>query len=126
LAAERIAEFSGAGKVGANRQEKEASQALKLRLREGTYLKDVVGRFRQAGDSLVFVDPEGRELGGLPNLNLERVARILQTVEEPESVTWSVSGMVTEYSGRNHLLLSRALFRAAAPPPPPENVAADQ
>jgi hypothetical protein len=109
--------------VGAHRQEKEAAEAMKLRLREGTRLKDVVGRFRQSGDSLVFIDGENRELGGLPNLNLERVARMLQSVEEPESISWSISGTVTEYSGQNHLLITRAVFRSAAPPPSPENVA---
>ena len=123
--AQRIVEFTTPSHqpIGANRQEKEAAEALKLRLREGTRLKDVVGRFRQAGDSLVFIDGENRELGGLPNLNLERVARMLQSVEEPESVTWSISGTVTEYSGQNHLLITRAVFRSAAPPPTPENVA---
>ncbi|MBL9165950.1 MAG: hypothetical protein JNL18_24725 [Planctomycetaceae bacterium] len=123
--AQRIVEFSTPSHppIGANRQEKVAAEALKLRIREGTRLKDVVGRFRQSGDALVFVDAENREFGGLPNLNLERVARMLQSVEEPESVTWSVSGTVTEYSGQNHLLISRAVFRSAAPPPRPENVA---
>ena len=123
--AQRIVEFTTPSHqpIGANGQEKEAAEALKLRLREGTRLKDVVGRFRQSGDSLVFIDGENRELGGLPNLNLERVARMLQSVEEPESVTWSISGTVTEYSGQNHLLITRAVFRSAAPPPMPENVA---
>ncbi len=123
--AQRIVEFTTPSHqpIGANRQEKEAAEALKLRLREGTRLKDVIGRFRQSGDSLVFVDGENRELGGLPNLNLERIARMLQSVEEPESVTWSISGTVTEYSGQNHLLITRAVFRSAAPPPTPENVA---
>lgn len=123
--AQRIVEFTTPSHqpIGANRQEKEAAEALKLRLREGSRLKDVIGRFRQSGDSLVFIDGENRELGGLPNLNLERIARMLQSVEEPESVIWSISGTVTEYSGQNHLLITRAVFRSAAPPPTPENVA---
>lgn len=114
---------SSATPIGANRQEKEAAEAGKLRLREGTELKNVVGRFRQMGDTLTFIDGQNREIGGLPNLNLERVSRVLQTVEEPESVSWSISGRVTEYSGRNFLLISRAVFRSAAPPPAPETVA---
>src|SRR5688572_29763495 len=48
-------------------------EAAKLRLREGTRLKDVAGRFRQSGDSLTFIDGENREITGLPNLNLERI-----------------------------------------------------
>jgi hypothetical protein len=123
--AQRIVEFTTPRRpaVGANRQERDAAEALKRRLREGTHLKNVTGRFRQAGDSLIFVDDENRELGGLPNLNLERIARMLQSVEEPESVSWSISGTVTEYSGKNHLLITRAVFRSAAPPPTPEMIA---
>jgi hypothetical protein len=97
-------------------------EAARLRLREGTRLKDVSGRFRQSGDSLTFIDGENREISGLPNLNLERILRMLKSVEEPESVTWSVSGAITEFSGRNYLLISRAVYKAAAPPPAPETI----
>jgi hypothetical protein len=97
-------------------------EAAKLRLREGTRLKDVAGRFRQSGDSLTFIDGETREITGLPNLNLERILRMLKTVEEPESITWSVSGTITEFSGHNYLLISRAVYKAAAPPPAPEAI----
>jgi hypothetical protein len=93
-----------------------------LRLREGTQLTDHLGYFRQSGESLTFVDNEGRELGGLPNLGLERVGRMLKSVEEPESITWSVSGMVTEFGGRNYLLVGRAVYKAAAPPPAPDSL----
>jgi hypothetical protein len=94
--------------------------ASALRLREGTQLTDHVGYFRQNGESLTFVDKEGRELGGLPNLGLERIIRMLKSVEEPESVTWSVSGTITEFAGRNYLLISRAVYKAAALPPAPD------
>lgn len=100
-------------------------ELAKLRLREGTQLSDVSGRFRQNGDSLLFLDAENREISGLPNLNLERIIRTLKSVEEPESVVWSVSGVVTEFSGRNYLLISRAVYKAASPPPAPENLAAE-
>jgi hypothetical protein len=96
--------------------------AARLRLREGTRLRDVAGRFRQSGDELTLIDEEGRELSGLPNLNLERILRMLKTVEEPESITWSVSGTVTEFGGRNYLLISRAVYKASAPPPAPESL----
>ncbi|HYO25453.1 MAG TPA: hypothetical protein VEQ85_10955 [Lacipirellulaceae bacterium] len=92
------------------------------RLREGTQLTDHLGHFRQNGESLTFVDDDGRELGALPNLNLERVARTLKAVDEPESVSWSVSGAVTEFSGRNYLLISRAVYKAASLPPTPETL----
>lgn len=92
------------------------------RLREGTRLTDRMGHFRQNGDALTFVDEDGRELGGLPNLSLERIIRMLKAVEEPESVKWSVSGTVTEFSGRNFLLVSRAVYKAALLPPTPDAV----
>jgi len=94
----------------------------RLRLREGTRLNNVAGRFRKNGESLTFIDSENREIGGLPNLNLERIIRMLKTVEEPESIIWSVSGTVTEFSGRNYLLITRAVYKAAAPPPAPESI----
>lgn len=102
--------------------ESDASERREFRLREGSRLNNVVGRFRSTGDSLTFIDSENREIGGLPNLNLERISRMLQAADEPESITWSVSGTVTEFSGKNYLLISRAVFRAASPPPVPENV----
>jgi len=97
-------------------------ELARLRYREGTRLRDVAGRFRQNGETLTFVDGENREIGGLPNLNLERIMRMLKTVEQPESITWSVSGAITEFSGRNYLLITRAVYKAAAPPPSPENL----
>ncbi len=81
-----------------------------------------MGHFKQNGETLSFIDDEGRELGGLPNLNLERIARMLKSVEEPESVSWSVSGTVTEFSGRNFLLVSRAVYKSATAPPAPDRL----
>lgn len=94
----------------------------KVRLREGTQLRDVNGRFRQSGESLTFIDENDREISGLPNLNMERILRMLKTVEEPESIAWSVSGTVTEFAGENYLLISRAVYKSAAPPPAPESL----
>jgi hypothetical protein len=91
-------------------------------LREGSRLKDALGRFRQDGDQLTFIDNDAREIGGLPNLNLERIARTLQSVEEPESVVWSVSGTITEFAGRNHVLISRAVYKSSSLPPAPETI----
>jgi hypothetical protein len=92
------------------------------RLREGTQLTDRLGRFRQNGEALSFIDESGRELGGLPNLSLERITNALKAVEEPESVWWSVSGTITEFGDRNYLLVTRAVYKAAALPPTPESV----
>jgi hypothetical protein len=96
------------------------------RLREGTHLNNRVGRFRLNGESLTFVDENDRAMGSLPNLNLERILRVLKAVDEPESIVWSVSGDVTEFSGRNFLLISRAVYKAAAAPPPPDSIKDDK
>jgi hypothetical protein len=120
-AAEPSQKASGRGGAAAEKA-MEVVDLAKLRLREGTRLRDIAGRFRQSGDTLTFIDGENREITGLPNLNLERILRMLKTVEEPESISWSVSGTVTEFGARNYLLISRAVFKAAAPPPAPENL----
>lgn len=105
-----------------------AADVTAFRLREGTRFTNRVGRFRMSGDSLTFIDEDNREIGGLPNLNLERIIRMLKSVDEPEMILWSVSGVVTEFSERNYLLISRAVYKAAAPPPAPETLttAADE
>jgi hypothetical protein len=113
-AAAALAELEGLG-------ETEGGASL-ARLREGTQLTDRLGRFRQNGEALSFIDEGGRELGGLPNLSLERITNALKAVEEPESVWWSVSGTVTEFGDRNYLLVTRAVYKAAALPPAPESV----
>jgi hypothetical protein len=43
-------------------------------------------------------------------------------VEEPDSIAWSVSGTVTEYGGRNYLLITRAVYKSATLPPAPDLV----
>lgn len=92
------------------------------RLREGTFVTDQFGFFREDGEGATFVADSGMEFGALPNLNLERVLRLLKSAEEPTSIRWSVSGEVTEFNSRNFLLISRAVYKSAAPPPAPERV----
>lgn len=94
----------------------------KRRLREGTLLIDHGGHFRQDGDGAVFVTEEKLEITALPNLNLERVGRTLKGSDEAESIRWSVNGVVTEFNGRNFLLISRAVYKSASPPPAPEQI----
>jgi hypothetical protein len=120
-------EVTSSGPVAAGLEELERlgeteGGASLARLREGTQLTDRLGRFRQNGEALSFIDEGGRELGGLPNLSLERITNALKAVEEPESVWWSVSGTVTEFGDRNYLLVTRAVYKAAALPPTPDAV----
>jgi len=98
------------------------SSSGKLRLREGTIISDQTGYFREDGDGASFVADTGMQFGALPNLNLERVVRLLKGAEEPTSVRWSVTGQVTEFSGRNFLLVTRAVYKSASPPPVPDRV----
>ena len=79
-----------------------------LRLREGTRLTDINGRFEVAGDRVSFAATELAEsLRVLENLALERIARIL--AENRASPEWTISGTVTEYNGANFLLLTKAV-----------------
>ena len=100
----------------------ESEENAKQRLREGTVLTDQAGRFRQDGDGAVFVNESQMEFVALPNLTLERVIRTLKGSDESESIRWSVSGVVTEFNGRNFLLISRAVYKSASPPPVPEQI----
>lgn len=108
------AEFYGGSQRADRYDLVDASQ--QRRLREGTRLDDVIGIFRQNGDGAIFVSKDGMEFGGLSNLNLERIVRTLKGTDDPESVQWSVSGEVTEFMGRNFLLISRAVYKSAQPP----------
>ena len=100
----------------------ESADVKKLRWREGKRLVDHGGHFRQDGDGAVFVSETGHELVALENLNLERVTRTLKASDESESIRWSVNGVVTEFNGRNYLLIQRAVYKSASPPPVPEQI----
>lgn len=92
------------------------------RLREGTEITGQTGYFRQDGEGATFVTDDDYELGGLPNLNLERIVRTLKTADDPETIRWRVDGSITEFSGRNYLFISRAVYKSAAQPPVPEQI----
>ncbi len=100
----------------------ESDENAKLRIREGTLIVNRGGFFRQDGEGATFVTEDNYELAALPNLNLERVVRTLKGSDESESIRWSVNGVVTEFNGRNHLLISRAVYKSSVPPPIPEQV----
>jgi hypothetical protein len=92
------------------------------RLREGTEITGQTGYFRQDGDGAIFVTDNDYELGGLPNLNLERIVRTLKTADETQTIRWRVDGTITEFSGRNYLFITRAVYKSAAPPPTPVQI----
>ena len=92
------------------------------RIREGTTITDAMGYFVEDSAGAKFVTQEGHEFGGLQNLNLERVVRLLKSTDDSQGLLWSVSGVVTEFSGRNYLLISRAVYKSNALPPIPPTV----
>lgn len=81
------------------------------RLREGTKLTDQLGYFKVQGDGLVFYTADGkRHFNALENLAMERVARLVS--ESPDSLEWSVNGVITEFRGANFLLLTQAVVKS--------------
>jgi hypothetical protein len=80
--------------------------------REGMRLENAVGSFERNGDRIWFVLSDGQRLASLENLNLERIADKLDTDTGP--LSWTVSGLVTEYRGRCYLLVSRAQAKRLA------------
>jgi hypothetical protein len=77
------------------------------RLREGTILTDVIGRFKVSSDRASFIVTEtSQTFVGLENLNLARVTNAIR--DDPEA-DWSISGLVTEYRGQNFLLIQKAI-----------------
>lgn len=78
----------------------------KLLLREGTQLDDVKGRFTQAGDRTLFIeDGTNRTTKCLENLWLQR---IVSSQKNDRSITWQVTGKVTEFEGENFLIIELA------------------
>ncbi len=118
---------ASAPSIGPARARQQRSKAARKsstrRLREGTIINDQSGYFSENGDTASFISDSGIEFGTLQNLNLERVVRLLKNADEPSSIRWSVTGTVTEFSGRNYILISRAVYKSATPPPAPDRVA---
>ncbi|MHB8972428.1 MAG: hypothetical protein ACYC3X_20910 [Pirellulaceae bacterium] len=78
-------------------------------VREGSVLKDELGTFQILGDRVVFSPVDGRTpFPMLENLALERVWRMLEEVGNRQ---WRINGTVTEFRGRNFLMLDRAVVR---------------
>lgn len=91
-----------------NKEENGASSSQ--RLREGTILTDVIGRFKVSGDRATFTITEtGQSFGGLENLNLARVTTALR--DDPDA-EWNISGLVTEHRGLNFLLIQKAIRKS--------------
>ena len=94
-------------------QPKAIKQQLQL-LREGTEVRGLISSFDLAGDSATIRSHTGRKIGVLRNLNLQRVLKVLRTSSFPSKISWKVSGVITEYDGKNYLLITHAIRKSAA------------
>ncbi|MEX2175143.1 MAG: hypothetical protein WD872_12345 [Pirellulaceae bacterium] len=80
------------------------------RLREGTRLNDLAGSFQSSSERISFhPNGKGESYRVLENLNLERVARVLD--EARGAPEWTVSGAITEFRGANYLLVTKAVVK---------------
>ena len=81
------------------------------RYREGTKLEKVSGWFKVAVDRVEFHPSDGgTSLVVLENLALERV---VDELTGDLVLIWHIDGKITEYHGRNYLLIDRAFVRSA-------------
>lgn len=87
------------------------------RLREGTKLIEVEGRFEFTGDRMAFFRADAEEsYKVLENLALERINKVLEETRANEKPQWMISGIVTEYHGGNYLLVTKAVIKAQEAP----------
>ncbi|HRF00656.1 MAG TPA: hypothetical protein PLI18_09070 [Pirellulaceae bacterium] len=81
-----------------------------VRLREGSRLESATGWFRITADRTEFhASPGETKLICLENLALER---IVDELEDGLTLIWQIDGRVTEYHGRNYLLVERAFVKS--------------
>ena len=104
---------SDRGAAGAAGGGRPAALEAHLAVREGSEIADQLGHFRVTDGRVVFLTADGkRRLVGLENLSLERVARAID--DTPQTLQWSVSGVITEYRGVNYLLVRRAILKSGS------------
>jgi hypothetical protein len=84
-------------------------------MREGSYIVDRVGRLNKTSDGQqweVTFEADGRTMKDppmliLPNLKLSAMEQAVST--SSRDVRFRITGMVTEYKGKNYLLLEKVL-----------------
>ena len=87
-------------------------QKRQTRMREGVLVEEQLGTFQVAGDRITLKLPDQEQpIVILENLALERVWKVL---DDTRGRQWVVSGRVTEYRGKNFLILHRAVLRSEA------------
>jgi hypothetical protein len=91
-------------------------------IREGTYLVDRVGRLTRTADGQneLTLEGDGRSMKDpplviLPNLKLQEMEKYIQNTSR--DLRFRVTGQVTEYSGRNYLLMDKVVVVPDQLPP---------
>jgi hypothetical protein len=95
---------------GANQDESTAKKAS-TRVREGREVREMHATFASVGERMSCKLPGLQaSVTVLENLALERVSETM--MRHAEDATWEVEGVITEYQGRNYLLLQRAVVNS--------------
>lgn len=96
-------------------------------IREGTYLVDRVGRLSRTteGQAELTLESDGSGLKDpplviLPNLKLMQMETAIRT--SSRDLKFRVTGMITEYNGRNHILLEKMVVVDTPAPSPLDRV----
>jgi len=107
---------ASAGAVSTADTQSAAQAPGRLRLREGTALRGLVGSIRPLGDRwTLFLSQRDERYILLENLALERILRT--NASFTEAPDWTVDGTVTEFRGQNYLLIEKALLGRTTVPP---------
>ena len=88
-----------------------ATVPAQQRLREGREVRDPAAVFQSTGDRMnCWLPTMNVTVTVVENLTLERVQELLTRHEE--AATWEIEGLITEYQGRNYMLLRRAVINS--------------
>lgn len=97
---------AGDGSTQAGGQQSQTAREPVKLLREGARVESKLMIVRSAADALIFeIEDEKQSLEALENLALERVVQAVRA--DSSDKRWLVTGQVTEYRGRNFILLER-------------------
>jgi hypothetical protein len=105
--------FAVAGQPNISGSEPDETVAKKTstRVREGRDIREMQATFASLGERMSCRLPKLQAtVTILENLTLERVSETM--MRHPEDATWEVEGVITEYQGRNYLLLQRAVVNS--------------
>ncbi len=74
-------------------------------MREGSRLESKLMTIRLAGESIVLESDDHQTFEALENLSLERIMQAVRA--DSGDNNWIISGQVTEFRGKNYILLDR-------------------